>query len=105
MGTIFCTRAFRAACLLVTTRASATFRGSLAEGTDGESVRRLASLTGSSPPQGAVLLAELDGDAVAAIGIADGQTVAEPVRSTDALLMQLHLERFYIRLVAGVWGL
>jgi hypothetical protein len=83
----------------------AAIRGSLADGADGESIGRLASLSGSAPPQGAVLLAEVNGDAVAAIGIADGQAIADPERSTLALLMRLHLERLYVRIVVTVWGL
>jgi hypothetical protein len=82
-----------------------TLRGSLAEGTDGESIRHLASLSNSLPPQGAVLLAEVDGDPVAAIGIFDGQAVADPERSTFALRMRLQLERLFLRAVAAVGGL
>lgn len=79
-------------------------RGSLGEGSDGDAIRRLAALTGSAPPRGALLVAELGGEPVAAIGIADGRTVAEPEGSTPELLLRLRLERLYLRIVAGIWG-
>jgi hypothetical protein len=89
---------------LPTTANGTTIRGSAGECSDGESLRRLAALSGNEPPQGAVLLAEINGDPVAAIGIADGQTVADPWQSTFTLLIRLRLERLFVRSVITVIG-
>jgi hypothetical protein len=82
----------------------ATIRGSLADGSDDESIRRLASIAASAPPEGAVVLAEVDGEPVAAVGIADGQAVADPERSTPELLAQLRIQRLQVRLIGSIWG-
>jgi hypothetical protein len=81
-----------------------SLRGSMAEGTDRESLRRLAALSRSPLPQGPVLLAEVDGNPVAAIGIFDGQAVADPTRSTFAMRSRLHLERLFLRVAIAVGG-
>jgi hypothetical protein len=47
----------------MTTPTVASIRASLGEGTDGESIRRLARLTQAEPPEGAVVLAEICGAA------------------------------------------
>jgi hypothetical protein len=86
-------------------RRSATIRGALADGAEGEEITRLAALTGSRPPEGAVLLAEVEGDPVAAIGIFDGHEISDPDRSTFALLMQLRLLRLQLRLTVAVFGI
>ena len=57
-------------------------RGAVAEGCDGAAVAALAALSGRTAPQGAVLFAELAGDAVAAIGIFDRHVVAHGGRLT-----------------------
>lgn len=87
-----------------TLRRSTSLRGSLAEGTDGESLRRLATLSRGPVPQGPVLLAEVDGDLVAAIGIFDGRPVADPARSTFAQRRRLQLERLFLRVVIAIGG-
>jgi hypothetical protein len=79
-----------------------TLRGSMGEGSDADALRRLAALSQSRPPQGAVLMAEADGQPIAAIGIFDGRAVADPTRSTFALRTRLHLERLFLRLMAAV---
>jgi hypothetical protein len=83
---------------------SATIRGVLVDGADGEAINRLAALTGKHPPDGAVLLAELEGDPVAAIGIFDGHAISDPHRSTLALRMRLRLLRLQLRLIVSVYG-
>lgn len=83
----------------------ATIRASLAHGSDGDLVRRLASIAASAPPEGAVMLAEVDGEPVAAVGIADGQAVADPERSTPELLAQLRIQRLQVRLIGSIWGI
>ena len=81
-----------------------TLRGVIVDGSDGEAIHRLAALTGSTPPQGAVLLAERDGEPVAAVGIMDRHAVGDPRYSTFALRMRLQLERLNLRLVIAMRG-
>lgn len=83
----------------------ATLRGGVTEGHDGEAVTRLAALSGGTPPTGAVLFAELDGDPVAAIGIFDGKTVADGTRSNLRMRLHLRLERAFVRAVISVRGI
>ena len=82
-----------------------TFRGTLADGADGRSIDRLAALSASTPPRGVVLLAEVEGEPVAAIGLFDGQTVSDRARSTFAALMRLHLLRLQVRTIVALRGL
>jgi hypothetical protein len=72
--------------------------------TDSEPIRRLARLAGRAAPSGPVMLAELDGEPVAAVAIADGATVADPTRSTPAITTLLSMRRIEARLLAAVWG-
>jgi hypothetical protein len=81
-----------------------TIRLSTAEDGDGDTIRRLASLDDGEPPRGPVMLAELDGEPVAALGIADGHAVADPLRSSPAIITLLRLRRFESRVIAAVWG-
>jgi hypothetical protein len=67
-------------------------------------IRRLAALSRGPVPQGPVLLAEVDGDPVAAIGIFDGRPVADPARSTFAQRRRLQLERLFLRMVIAIGG-
>jgi hypothetical protein len=82
-----------------------TLRGVVAEGSDGEAIRRLAELAGSAAPRGAVLLAERNGEPAAAIGIMDRQAVSDPELSTSALRLRLQIERLYLRIVIAMRGL
>jgi hypothetical protein len=75
----------------------------LADDADGDSIRRLASLAGSAPRDGPALLAEVDREAVAALGLADGRAVAHPSRSDSAVVTYLHLRRLEARLIAAIW--
>jgi hypothetical protein len=79
-----------------------SIRGGITEGRDGEVVDRLAVLSGRTPPSGAVLFAELGGKPVAAIGIFDGNVVADRTRSNSRLRMRLRLERLLVRAVIAV---
>lgn len=85
-------------------RRSTRLRVSLAEGTDGELLHQLAATSRGHVPQGPVLLAEVDGDPVAAIGIFDGRPVADPARSTSAQRRRLELERLFLRVVIALRG-
>ena len=84
---------------------SVVIRGAVADGADGERIHRLADLAGSRAPEGALLLAEVQGDPVAAIGIFDGHTISDPRRATFALRMRLQLLRLQLRLVIAIHGL
>ena len=86
-------------------RPRATFRGTLGEGADAERIGRLAALSASRPPEGVVLLAEVEGEPVAAVGLFDRHTVADPARSNLAVRTRLHLLRLQLRLVVAVRGL
>ncbi len=58
---------------------------------DGYALSRLAALDSSSAPAGRVLVAEVDGELVAALPIDGGRTIADPFRSTAALVALLEL--------------
>jgi hypothetical protein len=83
----------------------ATFRGSLGEGVDGERIDRLAALSSGRRPAGVVLLAEVDGEPVAAVGLFDRREVTDPTRSNLGLRLRLHLLRLQLRLIVAVHGL
>ncbi|MBV8219891.1 MAG: hypothetical protein JO325_15615 [Solirubrobacterales bacterium] len=82
----------------------ATFRGTLPEGPDGRRIDRLAALSASRPPEGVVLLAEVEGEPVAAIGLFDGQTVSDPARSSLAVRMRLHALRLQLLMIVSLRG-
>ena len=54
-------------------------------------VRRLADLDDSPPLEGQVLLALVDGEAVAAVSLGDGRVVANPFRPTAETVTLLSL--------------
>jgi hypothetical protein len=82
----------------------ASIRAVDVDGHDGEAVHRLAALSGRKAPTGAVLLAELAGDPVAAIGIFDGDIITDRVRSDLRLVLRLHLERLFALSMIAVIG-
>ncbi len=89
----------------MTTPTVASIRASLGEGADGESIRRLAEIAEAEPPEGAVVLAEVCGRPVAAVGIADGRAVSDPTRTTPALLRHLRLHSVQVRVIGSIWGI
>jgi hypothetical protein len=72
---------------------------------DGPAVEQLAALDDARPPYGPVMLAELGGEPVAAVGIAHGEVVANRSRAGSAIVTLLQLHRLEIRLIGGIWGL
>jgi hypothetical protein len=72
--------------------------------TDAGPVRILAALNGAPPPAGPVMLAEQDGVPVAAVGIADGRTVADRSRAPSGLVTLLRLRRLEARAIVAIWG-
>jgi hypothetical protein len=81
-----------------------TIRVALSDDADGESIRRLASLHGSPPPQGLVAIADVGGEPVAAVGFADGRAVADPDRSSPSIVALLQMHRWALRAIVTVWG-
>jgi hypothetical protein len=60
----------------------------VADDEDAASVRRLAALDDAPPLRGEVLLALVDGEAVAATSLSDGRVVANPfVRTADTVTL------------------
>jgi hypothetical protein len=58
---------------------------------DGQSVRTLAELDEAAAPTGEVLLAFIDGEAVAALSLDDGQVVSNPFVATSGAIALLRL--------------
>ena len=81
-----------------------TLRLSPGDGADAESIRSLASLDHGKSPAGPVVLAEMDGAPVAALGIGDGSLVADPVRAGKVTVFLMRLHRLEVRLIGSVWG-
>jgi AMP-binding enzyme C-terminal domain len=72
---------------------------------DEASVEQLASLTGTHAPAGPFVMAELDGEPVAAVSIADGRAVAHPyLYPHTGILLTLHLRRLEARLIGSIWA-
>ena len=82
----------------------ASIRAVSVEGPDGEAVHRLATLSGGKSPTGAVLLAEVAGDPIAAIGIFDGNVITDRGRSDLSLRLRLHVDRLFALAVIAVIG-
>jgi hypothetical protein len=61
-------------------------------------IRRLAALDSRPVPKGDVLLAETDGRPVAAVGIADGRTVADPFVATADTTAVLQIRAKQLRI-------
>jgi hypothetical protein len=59
---------------------------------DVPSVRRLAALDDRRPPHGPALLAYVDGELRAAVGLLDGQAVADPFHHTADIVELLRLQ-------------
>lgn len=59
--------------------------------TDESTLRRLAALDSARPITGRALVAEVDGRAVAAIGLTDGRVVADPFVKTSEVVELLRV--------------
>ena len=64
---------------------------------DAIAVARLAALDSSSSPRGTVLLAEVDGELWAALGIDDGHAIADPFRRSREVLALLRARAQHIK--------
>jgi hypothetical protein len=75
-------------------------RRSYADGAD-VTVRLAESVPALDEP---AVVAELDGEPVAALGLRDGDVVADPVYATSDLMALLHLRRLEARIIMSVFG-
>lgn len=64
---------------------------------DAPAVRRLAALDSARVPRGEVLLAEVGGEPLAAISLADDRVVADPFRRTAELAALLRVRARQLR--------
>jgi hypothetical protein len=68
-----------------------------AKALDGAALRRIAQRDSRVVPDGELLLAEVDGEAQAAIALATGDVIADPFRPTAELVRMLSLRRTQLR--------
>ena len=59
---------------------------------DARTIAHLAALDSAPAPRGPVLLAEVDGDAKAALSLRDGRVVADPFSRTTGLVSMLRVQ-------------
>jgi hypothetical protein len=71
----------------------------LATDTDAETLRKLAQVDSQPPLEGAVIIGELHGEAVAALSLADDRTIADPFRPTAHLLATMRVRAQGLRAV------
>ena len=64
---------------------------------DTAAVRGLAELDGARAPSGRLLVAEADGELVAAVPLAGGPAIADPFRHTTAIVSLLGLRAAQLR--------
>ena len=80
--------ASQAAATTATPREDVVLRRSTSQ--DAAALARLAELDGAPRPVGAVLVAELDGEIVAAVPVEGGRAIADPFRPTAELVELLN---------------
>jgi hypothetical protein len=68
-----------------------------AHAADEDGLRRLAELDSSRRPAGRILLGELNGELVAAVPLAGGPAIADPMRATSAVVSLLGLRAAQLR--------
>jgi hypothetical protein len=68
---------------------------------DNDALRRLAEHDSGRVPSGRILVGELDGELVAAVPMAGGPAIADPTRSTSALVSLLGLRAAQLRGLDG----
>lgn len=66
--------------------------------TDESTLRRLAALDSTRPLKGPALVAEIDGEPVAALGLTDGRVVADPfVKTAEVVeLLKVRADRMQV---------
>jgi hypothetical protein len=73
----------------------------LATNDDTAALKRLAEVDSTVPLKGEVLMAELDGEALAALSLESGEVTANPFRRTAMLVAQLRMRRYQIMRQGG----
>lgn len=68
-----------------------------ARAVDGAALRRIAQRDSRPIPNGELLIAEVNGEAQAAIALATGEVIADPFRPTAELVRMLGLRRSQLR--------
>ena len=81
-----------------------TIRVSAGYGEDAETLRQLAQNGRGEEPAGPLVLAERNGQPVAAMGIADGRTLTDPQRVTAWALALVRLRRLETKAIISVFG-
>jgi len=71
----------------------------LATDTDTEALRKLAEVDSQPPLEGAIIIGELHGEAVAALSLADDRAIADPFRPTAHLLATMRVRAHGLRAV------
>jgi len=74
----------------------------LADRADSQALQRLAELDSASAPVGPMVVADIDGEIVAAVPVAGGPALADPFRRTAALVEMLVLRAAQLRPEAPV---
>ena len=74
-----------------------------AQAADANDLRRLAELDSSRVPSGRLLVGEVDGELVAAVPIAGGPGIADPMRATSAVVSLLGLRAAQLRGLEHRW--
>lgn len=69
----------------------------MAENRDTRTLVRLGALDSGPVPEGPALVAEIDGDAVAALPLDGGRPLADPFRQTSAMIELLELRAAQLR--------
>ena len=69
----------------------------LADHTDSRALLELAALDSAQVPAGALVIAESDGEIVAAVPVSGGRPIADPFRGTMLILEMLELRAAQIR--------
>lgn len=71
---------------------------------DSGSLDLLACRSGGAAPSGPVMLAEIDGEPVAALALTDGTALEDPCRSDASVLTLLRMRRWEFKLITAVFG-
>jgi hypothetical protein len=69
----------------------------IAEPRDADPLKQLAALDSARPLEGTALVAEVDGEPVAALDIESGRSVADPFRPTQRIVDLLALRATQLR--------
>ena len=80
-------------------RDSITIR--VSHGGDADRLERLAGLAGTELPEGELIVAESDGDLIAAISLTTGRVISDPFNVTSDLVALLHVRTAQLERLAA----